>query len=72
MDNIDLHSNRQRIGERISEIRKAKGLRLEDVEERSGLRFQNISRIEQGLYNTGIDIYYKIAKALEVELKELF
>ncbi len=67
-----LHDNRRQIGQRIAEIRKSKGLKLEDVATSSGLKFQNISRIENGLYSTGIDIYYKIAKALEVELKELF
>jgi transcriptional regulator with XRE-family HTH domain len=67
-----LHENRRAIGQRITELRQSKGLTLEQLEQRTGLRFQNLYRIEKGLYNTGIDIYNKIAKALEVELKELF
>ena len=70
--NEQIIANRRQIGRKMAEIRKAKGLTIKEIEQRTGLRFQNISRIESGLYSTGIDLYYKIAGALGVELKELF
>lgn len=70
--NQQILDNRRRIGQRIEQIRKQQSLTTEQLGVASGLKQQNVSRIEKGLYSTGIDIYYKIALALKVELKELF
>lgn len=36
------------------------------------VEYSQISRIERGLINTSIGTVYEIAKALEVDIKELF
>ena len=62
-------ANRQRIGSIVAEIRKSKGLSLEIVSKEAGIDLSNLSKIERGKYNVGIDILYKVCKALGVELK---
>lgn len=61
--------NRLRIGQRISELRQEKGLSLKELADMVGIDFSNLSKIERGKYNVGIDILYKVCKALVVELK---
>ena len=58
-----------KIGQQIAEIRKSKGLTQEQLHVLTGLDRANIAKIENGRYNTGIDIIGKIADALGVELK---
>lgn len=36
------------------------------------VEYSQISRIERGLINTSIGITYELAKALEIDIKELF
>lgn len=57
-------TDRERIGIRIAEIRKQKGLSAHELAELTDLKRPNISRIESGKYSTGIDILSKIANAL--------
>lgn len=63
---------RERIGERLAELRKAKGLSMRQLAEMSGVNFANIYKIENGRYNVSIDILGKICDALgcRIELKE--
>jgi len=58
----------ERIGKRITEIRSEKKMLQSELAELTGLKQANISRIEAGRYNTGIDILAKIATALEMEI----
>ena len=62
-------SNREYIGKRIAEIRKAKGLPIRQLADASGVNFANIYKIENGKYNVSIDILNKICLALGVELR---
>lgn len=62
-------SNREYIGKRIAEIRKAKGMSIRQLADASGVNFANIYKIENGKYNVSIDILNKICLALRVELK---
>lgn len=66
---------RQRIGQRIAELRKAvewtdelgihrKGMTQQQLAERCEIRQSNLSRIECGAYATTIDILGKIADVL--------
>lgn len=57
-------TERERIGKKVAELRKEKGLLQDELAELSGLRQQSISRIEQGMFNTTIDTLSKIAEAL--------
>ena len=61
--------HRERIGQRIAQLRKEKGLSLRQLSEQCGVTFQNINKIESGRYNVGIDILGRIADALGVEIK---
>lgn len=62
---------RQRIGQRLSELRKKQGITQEELANLCGVNRVNISKIEKGAYNVSIDILSKIAFALgcAVEVK---
>lgn len=55
---------RKRIGQRIADLRKKKGLTQQDVAERTGIQRNHISRIEAGRYSVGFDTLQGIAEAL--------
>ena len=59
-------------GKHIARIRKSKKLTQEDLAFKSELEYSQISRIERGVINTSISQVYKIAKALEIPVSELF
>jgi len=64
----------KRLGKRIQELRKRRGLRQEDMEE-FGIPYKYYQRIESpGSHpvNVTLKTLMKIAKALEVEVSELF
>lgn len=61
-------NERERIGSRIKEIRKLRGLSTTQLAELTGLKQPNIVRIESGRYSTGLDILCKIAEALSCRL----
>lgn len=60
----DKTGERQRIGQRIAELRKEKGLTQQDIAERTGIQRNHISRIEAGKYSVGFDTLQSIAEAL--------
>jgi len=62
-------NDRERMGNRIREIRMKKGLTAEQLAQMTGLRQQSISRIEMGKFSTGIDILGKIASALDCDIE---
>jgi len=55
---------RQRIGQRIGDLRKAKGMTQQDIADMTGLQRNHISRIESGKYSVGFDTLQAIAEAL--------
>lgn len=67
--NQDINMNdRERIGKRIAEIRKSKGISQSKLCLLTGIGSGHIARIESGKYSTGIDILSKIATALDCKL----
>lgn len=60
------------IGKRIRTFREARGLSQGDVEKRSGLLRSYISRVEGGYTAPSLATLEKFAKALDVELYQLF
>lgn len=62
-------NHREKIGNRIAEIRKQRGLTQAELSEITGLQRVNISKIENGRYNVSIDILQKICNSLDCELK---
>ena len=59
-----ISEERKRIGNRIRELRKNKGIDAKELACRIGINSSNLCRIEQGYYSVGIDILTKIASAL--------
>lgn len=57
-------NHRQRIGQRIREIRGALGMTQQELAERTGIQRCHIARIEAGRYSVGLDTLAKIARAL--------
>lgn len=58
-------NERERIGRRIADLRKEKGLTQKELAEAAGLDRTNITKIEAGKYNISIDILSKVANVLE-------
>lgn len=60
------------IGKNICTLRKVRGLTLSELAERAKISKSYLSNIERNLNkNPSIDVIRKIAKVLEVEVKEL-
>lgn len=66
MDNL-----KKLLGNRLREVRKAKGLRQEDLE-KFGISYKYYQRIEGGKVNLTLETIEKIAKALGIDATELF
>lgn len=62
----------KRLGLKIRDLRKSKGLSQEELSEKSTIDRTYISDVERGLRNISVVNLDKIARALEVELFELF
>ena len=59
-------------GEHLKEIRKSKGFSQENLANDIGVEISQISRIERGIINTSVLNTFKIAKALKIEVSDLF
>jgi len=59
-------------GKRLATIRKQKGITQEKLADLIEVHRTYIGFIEQGKRNPSISNVYKIAKALEISLKDLF
>ena len=60
------------LGKRIADLRKAKGLSQEALAAKSRYSTEFISLVERGLNAPSVAGLARIAKALNVEIKELF
>ncbi|HEV2348929.1 MAG TPA: helix-turn-helix transcriptional regulator [Terriglobia bacterium] len=60
------------IGNKLHELRAAKGFSQDDIEERSGLLRCHLSRVENGHTVPNLETLGKYAGALEIELYKLF
>lgn len=59
-------------GKNLRSIRKSKGFTQQDLANDLDIEISQISRIERGLINTSIYNSYKISKALDIDVKDLF
>ncbi len=57
---------------KIKEIREQKKLTQEEVAKKAGMSANYYSKIERGIINTSVAKANKIAKALEVEVSDIF
>lgn len=60
------------LGKRIAELRKVKGLTQEELAEKCGYSVEFVSLIERGVNAPAVAGLEKIAKALSVQIKDLF
>lgn len=63
-----LLDKREKMGQRIRQLRIDKGLTVDEVAQRAGLKSGNILRIEAGKYSTGLDLFNRIAAVLGMKL----
>lgn len=68
----ELQKNREIVGKRIRTLRKERGHSQESFADACGLHRTYIGGVERGEYNIALDNIYKIARALNVTLDELF
>ncbi len=61
-----------KFGNRLREIRLAKNLSQEMLANDADIPINQIGRIERAEISTSLNTIYKIAKALEIDIKELF
>ncbi|MFT7561044.1 MAG: transcriptional regulator with XRE-family HTH domain [Flavobacteriales bacterium] len=59
-------------GRRLRILRKQADLTQEALAESTGLTIESISNIERGIFGPKFDNLEKIAKVINVEVKELF
>lgn len=64
----DRDKERERIGNRIKELRKEQDVDAKTLAQRVGIDAGNLSRIEQGKFSVGLDILSKIASALNMRI----
>ncbi|MEW2007504.1 helix-turn-helix transcriptional regulator [Microbacterium sp. NPDC079208] len=65
-------SPRVALGARVRELRETIGLSQEAFAHRAELDRTYVSGIERGRRNPTLDVLYRLAAALEVEVRELF
>jgi len=73
MSSVEKSEILKAVGKKIKELRESKGLSQVDLvgEIEGNIDTTNISRIESGRTNPTLYTLYRIAKALDVELKDL-
>ncbi|MDM0057735.1 helix-turn-helix domain-containing protein [Variovorax fucosicus] len=64
--------DRARMGERLREIRKGRRLTLKALSERSGVALSTLSKIELGQISVSYEKFAAVARALEVDIAQLF
>jgi putative transcriptional regulator len=57
---------------RIRELRVAAGLRQEDLAKMVGVSRQTIISVENGRYNPSLELAWKLSRALNRSIEELF
>jgi transcriptional regulator with XRE-family HTH domain len=67
-----MKTTRQLLGARIKEIRRLRELSQEQLAEKVGLDSKFISKIEVGRSSPSLETIENIARALEVEIRDLF
>ena len=61
---MNREEERLRIGQRIADLRKQRGMTQQDLADITGNQRNHISRIESGKYSVGFDTLQAIAEAI--------
>ncbi|WP_158616103.1 helix-turn-helix domain-containing protein [Flavobacterium sp. RSP46] len=72
MDNQDKKSTLTNFGNKLRQLRLAKGFTQEQLANELGVEISQISRIERGIVNTSVTTLYAISKTLKIDVSELF
>lgn len=64
MEEEKRQATRDRIGQRIAQLREQAGLTQEQLAEKAGLKPSNVARIEAGCYAAPVEVVQAIAEAL--------
>lgn len=59
---------RERIGERIAEIRKESGMSQTELAEKAGVTQNTVYKIEHGRFSVGVDVLDRVVTALECRI----
>ena len=68
----DLHSIDVRVGRRIREIRKSRGMTQMDIAKHVGVRFQQVQKYESAMNRVSASKLWMIAELLEVQVRDFF
>ena len=68
----DLHILTKQVGRRIKELRESRNIKQFELAEAIDMEPTNLSKIENGVYFPRENKLKKIAKILDVEIKDLF
>lgn len=63
---------RKELGEKIRQLRKLRELSQEQLGERARISYKFIGEVERGTVNPSLDSLIRIARALNVSVRELF
>ena len=69
---IEKENNLKIFGLRIRDLRKKSGLTQSELAERIGLSTNFIGMVERGERNKSVDTIFKLAKAFDINLAQLF
>lgn len=62
----------EQVGKNIQKVRKSKGLTQQQLADKIAMNRAHLGHLEQGRKSPSLETLEKIAKALKVEVKELF
>ena len=62
----------RRVKTRIKELRARAGLTQEELAQEVGVRRETIVFLEQGKYNPSLKLAYKVSRALDSTIEEVF
>ena len=63
-----MNEERQRIGQRIADLRKQHQMTQQDLANKTGMQRNHISRIESGKYSVGFDTLQLIAEQFDMKV----
>ena len=72
LDSIEMQQPGQLIGEKIKNIREAKGLSIEEIAQKTGFSKDFLEKIEKGDVSPPLGTIVRLSKALDVMVSNLF
>jgi len=62
----------RKFGNNLRKLRKERGMSMQELADLSDVEYSQISRIERGIIGTSLNSVFAVAKAMEIDVKELF